>query len=109
MSREQKQRALAGAIVVAVAVFGWLMFRPSYGEIGPAAYDYSVALFAVLNGKDEDRLADVSRRIDGDYRAGRLNDREYGWLSRIIAMAEEGDRSGASAENRTLMEAQIRD
>lgn len=93
------------ALLITMAV---LFTGCGYGEISPAAYDYSMAMYAISNRQATDKLDGVSQQIEASLAAGELTAREAAWLEDIIQDGRRGEWKSAAKASRRMMEDQVR-
>ncbi|PQO31364.1 hypothetical protein C5Y96_13570 [Blastopirellula marina] len=97
---------IAVGVVLVVAVLGYWLTRPTFGEISPTGYDYAMALGSACSRRDSTKIAKITQMIDQSTQDGQLESQEAAWLKGIAQKAQEGHWEMAYASVRTLMQEQ---
>lgn len=97
-------RRTAKICVASVLVLGGC---GGYEEIGPHAYEYATALYAICNQRDEARLEQFSAALEDAQEAGDVTDVEAGEIGVIVSLARAGEWEDATKESRQLLLDQV--
>ena len=104
MHARTRMSRTANICVASVLVLGGC---GGYEEIGPHAYEYATALYAICNQRDETRLKEFSVALAAACESGDVTDIEADQMVGIVSLAESGEWETATQESRQLLLDQV--
>jgi hypothetical protein len=102
---------VAGAVVLAILLVGWLIWRTRPPQMGADEEVFRTvdALFTAVTARDEKRLGQCEQRLQALRAAGKLPADASGHLDGIIRKARQGRWEPAAENLYTFMLAQRRE
>jgi anti-sigma factor ChrR (cupin superfamily) len=102
------QRSVIAACLAVLLSVVLLSFQGcGYGEVSPATYQYSKALYCVCNRRSAADLDRIQAMIDQSLQDQEISAQESGWLTDIVNLARQQQWTQAAAEARQMMRDQV--
>ena len=107
LNPEHRTPSIVAAVFIVIACVCLLSQGCGYGEVSPATYELSTALYSICNRKATSQLDSFDAMVDDAMQREAISDREAGWLRDIVEMARNEEWSDATSEVRNIMMDQV--